>query len=54
MSFANPILLAAAFVDNMIEGIGDVIRTEERAFANVGKAGLDFWFVSSSLLKIRC
>jgi len=37
----------------MIEGIGDVIRTEERAFANVGEAGLDFWFVSSSLLKVQ-
>ena len=52
-SFANSILLAAAFNDKMIEGIGDVIRTEERAFANVGEAGLDFWFVSSSLLKVQ-
>ena len=41
-SFANPILLAAAFDDRMIGGIGDVVRTEERVFANVGKAGWIF------------
>jgi xylan 1,4-beta-xylosidase len=44
-SFASPILLAAAFDDEMIEKIGTIISTEARAFANVGKAGLDFWFV---------
>ncbi|KAE9371995.1 glycoside hydrolase family 3 protein [Stipitochalara longipes BDJ] len=42
-SFANPILLAAAFDDELIERIGEVISTEARAFSNVGKAGLDFW-----------
>lgn len=52
-SFASPILLAAAFDDEMIEMIGEVISTEARAFANVGKAGLDFWFVNRSLSRIQ-
>lgn len=42
-SFANPILLAAAFDDELIERVGEVVSTEARAFSNVGKAGLDFW-----------
>ncbi|ETS75423.1 hypothetical protein PFICI_12367 [Pestalotiopsis fici W106-1] len=42
-SFANPILLAAAFDDAMIRDIADVISTEARAFSNYGRAGLDFW-----------
>ena len=44
-SFANPILLAAAFDDDLIEKIGTVVSTEARAFSNVGRAGLDFWYV---------
>ena len=44
-SFANPILLAAAFDDELIERIGNVVSTEARAFSNVGRAGLDFWYV---------
>ncbi|KAF7522774.1 hypothetical protein G7054_g12031 [Neopestalotiopsis clavispora] len=42
-SFANPILLAAAFDDDMIKDIADIISTEARAFSNYGRAGLDFW-----------
>jgi beta-D-xylosidase 4 len=42
-SFASPILLAAAFDDKAIEKIAGIVSTEARAFANVGKAGLDFW-----------
>ncbi|KAI0178169.1 glycoside hydrolase superfamily [Pestalotiopsis sp. NC0098] len=42
-SFANPILLAAAFDDAMIKDIADVISTEARAFSNYERAGLDFW-----------
>jgi hypothetical protein len=30
----------------MIEEISTIINTEARAFSNVGRAGLDFWYVS--------
>lgn len=42
-SFANPILLSAAFDDDMIQDVATVISTEARAFSNVGRAGLDFF-----------
>jgi xylan 1,4-beta-xylosidase len=51
-SFASPILLSAAFDDELIERIGNIISTEARAFSNIGKAGLDFWFVSISLPRV--
>jgi xylan 1,4-beta-xylosidase len=40
-SFANPILLAAAFDDDLVESVASVISTEARAFSNAGHAGLD-------------
>ncbi|KAK0730894.1 glycoside hydrolase superfamily [Lasiosphaeris hirsuta] len=42
-SFANTITMAAAFDDDLIFKIGNVISTEARAFINVGLAGLDYW-----------
>jgi beta-D-xylosidase 4 len=42
-SFANPITISAAFDDELVERIGKAIGTEGRAFANAGRAGLDFW-----------
>lgn len=42
-SFAMPIVMAAAFDDDLIEQVGTVISTEARAFSNAGRAGLDFW-----------
>jgi beta-D-xylosidase 4 len=35
-------LLAAAFDDELIERIGNIISTEARAFSNVGKGGVGF------------
>ncbi|CAI4218474.1 unnamed protein product [Parascedosporium putredinis] len=42
-SFANPILLSAAFDDDLVREIATVISTEARAFSNAGHAGLDYW-----------
>ncbi|PKS08334.1 hypothetical protein jhhlp_005278 [Lomentospora prolificans] len=42
-SFANPILLSAAFDDDLVYEIASVISTEARAFSNAGHAGLDYW-----------
>lgn len=42
-SFPNPISLAAAFDDQLVQDIGLAIGAEARAFANAGRAGLDFW-----------
>ncbi|KAK3363145.1 glycoside hydrolase superfamily [Lasiosphaeria hispida] len=42
-SFANTITMAAAFDDDLVFKIGNVISTEARAFINVGMAGLDYW-----------
>ncbi|GFG15843.1 probable exo-1,4-beta-xylosidase bxlB [Aspergillus lentulus] len=42
-SFAMPLLLAAAFDDEMIYDVADTISTEARAFSNGGRAGLDYW-----------
>lgn len=42
-SFANTITMAAAFDDDLIYKIADVISTEARAFINAGLAGLDYW-----------
>ncbi|RYP51943.1 hypothetical protein DL768_002819 [Monosporascus sp. mg162] len=42
-SFANPILMSAAFDDNLLHAIAEVISTEARAFSNAGLAGLDYW-----------
>ncbi|KAF2466210.1 glycosyl hydrolase family 3 N terminal domain-containing protein [Lindgomyces ingoldianus] len=42
-SFPNPITLSAAFDDALVEAAAGIIGSEARAFANAGKAGLDFW-----------
>lgn len=38
-----PLLMAAAFDDELIERIGHVIGTEARAWGNNGWAGVDYW-----------
>ncbi|KAI1811843.1 glycoside hydrolase family 3 protein [Poronia punctata] len=42
-SFATPILMSAAFDDDLIRAVADVVSTEARAFSNNGRAGLDYW-----------
>ncbi len=42
-SFPMPVLMAAAFNDELIEKIGDIIGIESRAFGNHGWSGLDYW-----------
>jgi beta-D-xylosidase 4 len=41
--FPQAITTSAAFDDDLIERIGVIISTEARAFANNGRAHLDFW-----------
>jgi len=38
-----PLLMSAAFDDDLIEQIATVIGTEGRAFGNAGYSGIDFW-----------
>ena len=38
-----PLLMSAAFDDDLIEQVGTVIGTEARAFGNAGHSGIDFW-----------
>lgn len=42
-SFPQPILMGAAFDDQLITDVATVISTEARAFNNADRAGLDFW-----------
>ncbi|KAG5771249.1 hypothetical protein H9Q72_002157 [Fusarium xylarioides] len=42
-SFPMPLLMAAAFDDELIHDIGKVVGTEARAFTNGGWRGVDFW-----------
>ena len=42
-SFPQPILMAAAFDDQLITDVATVVSTEARAFNNDQRAGLDFW-----------
>ncbi|KAG5794866.1 hypothetical protein H9Q69_006097 [Fusarium xylarioides] len=42
-SFPMPLLMAAAFDDDLIHDIGKVVGTEARAFTNGGWRGVDFW-----------
>ncbi|KAK2137908.1 glycoside hydrolase superfamily [Fusarium oxysporum II5] len=42
-SFPMPLLMAAAFDDDLIRDIGNVVGTEARAFTNGGWRGVDFW-----------
>lgn len=41
--FPMPVLMAAAFDDDLIEEIGNVIGTEARAWGNHGYSGIDYW-----------
>jgi beta-D-xylosidase 4 len=38
-----PILMAAAFDDDLIERVGTLIGTEARAYGNANHSGIDFW-----------
>ncbi|KAI2626015.1 glycoside hydrolase family 3 protein [Hypomontagnella submonticulosa] len=42
-SFASPILMSAAFDDDLIHEVAEAISTEARAYSNFGHAGLDYW-----------
>ena len=42
-SFPQPILMGAAFDDQLIVDVATVISIEARAFNNDDRAGLDFW-----------
>ncbi|KEZ41623.1 putative exo-1,4-beta-xylosidase xlnD [Scedosporium apiospermum] len=42
-SFPMPVLMAAAFDDELIEKVGNVIGIEGRAFGNEGWSGIDYW-----------
>ncbi|PGH02015.1 hypothetical protein AJ79_07753 [Helicocarpus griseus UAMH5409] len=42
-SFPQPILIGAAFDDDLVYEIAKTVSTEARAFSNAGRAGLDFW-----------
>jgi len=42
-SFPQPILMGAAFDDELIRDVATVVSTEARAFSNAGRAGLNFW-----------
>ena len=58
-SFPQPILMGAAFDDQLITDVATVISTEARAFNNVNRAGLDFWtpnivgLLSSSSIRMQ-
>ncbi|KAI0021621.1 beta-glucosidase [Xylariomycetidae sp. FL0641] len=42
-SFPEPILMSAAFDDDLIEAVATVVSTEARAFNNFNRSGLDYW-----------
>jgi beta-D-xylosidase 4 len=42
-SFPQPILMGAAFDDQLIHDVASVVSTEARAFNNANRTGLDFW-----------
>jgi len=42
-SFPAPITIGAAFDDEMVKSIAEVIGTETRAFNNDERVGLDLW-----------
>lgn len=43
--------MGAAFDDALIEAVAAVVTTEERAFGNDNRAGLDFWTPNINPLK---
>lgn len=49
-SFPQPILMGAAFDDELIREVATVVSTEARAFNNDGRAGLDYWSKSRSIM----
>ncbi len=42
-SFPAPIVLGAAFNDDLVKTVAGIISTEARAFSNSDHAGLDYW-----------
>jgi xylan 1,4-beta-xylosidase len=42
-SFPEPILMGAAFDDQLITDVATIVSIEARAFNNDKRAGLDFW-----------
>ncbi|KAI1759195.1 glycoside hydrolase family 3 protein [Hypoxylon sp. FL1150] len=42
-SFPQPILMGAAFDDELIEAVATVVSTEARAFNNFNRSGLNYW-----------
>ncbi|KAF2142750.1 glycoside hydrolase family 3 protein [Aplosporella prunicola CBS 121167] len=42
-SFPQPILMGAAFDDELIHAVATVVSTEARAFNNANRSGLDYW-----------
>ncbi|KAK6535743.1 hypothetical protein TWF694_002191 [Orbilia ellipsospora] len=42
-SFPMPILMGAAFNDDLIYSVALIVGKEARAFANNGRSGFDFW-----------
>jgi beta-D-xylosidase 4 len=42
-SFPQPILMGAAFDDELIHAVATVVSTEARAFNNGNMSGLNFW-----------
>lgn len=53
-SFPQPILMGAAFDDQLIYDVASVISTEARAFSNGGRSGLDYWVSFSSSSRMQC
>lgn len=54
-SFPSPIHYAAAFDDELIKAIGEVVGREGRAFGNNGYAGFDYWAPNvSATYQSRC
>jgi len=49
-SFPAPITIGAAFDDDMVKSIAEVISTETRAFNNDGRVGLDLWVTTPTSL----
>lgn len=49
-SFPQPILMGAAFDDDLIEAVATVVSTEARAFNNFNRSGLDYWVWTLSQL----
>jgi beta-D-xylosidase 4 len=45
--------MGAAFDDDLIQSVAEVVSTEARAFNNYGRAGLDFW-TPSELAEFLC